>query len=230
MGSARNQVFELRPGEYSVGRGDDSKLVLPNVSVSNRHAIVKVTGENSVIEDWSSSNGTVVNGNTIQSHELQSGDEVRIGKFILIYLTDERKDQFYKGRCVRYLPPYEPRGVTATIDPVETFVLTKDALKSMSQQSRVMEDARILSEKDGKKFWHPEDRPLTFGSDSLIRVGGFLIWGTVAHIVWDGKAHVLQKKAFWVPVRINEVAVEKRALRHGDRIRIGDSRFKYETG
>ena len=230
MASVRNQVFELKPGGYAIGRGEDSDLVLPNVSVSARHALVTVVGTTCVLEDRESSNGTVVNGNTVKQHELQSGDEVRIGKFTLVYLSDDRKDQFYKGRCVRYLPQYEPRSVTATNEPVQTFVLSKDALKAMAKQSRVVDDARIISEKDATRYWHPEDRPLTFGSDTLVRVTGFLIWGTVAELAWDGNNHVLQKKAFWVPVTVNDVAIDKRPLRTGDRVRIGDSRFRYESG
>lgn len=230
MASVRNQVFELKPGGYTVGRGEENGLVLPNVSVSAKHALVTVTGTTCVLEDTESSNGTVVNGNTIKQHELQSGDEVRIGKFTLIYLTDERKDQFYKGRCVRYLPAYEPRSLTATSEPVQTFVLSKDALKAMAKQSRIVEDARIVSEKDANRYWHPEDRPLTFGSDTLIRVAGLFIWGTVAEIMWDGNSHVLHKKAFWVPVKVNDAGIDKRPLRNGDRLRIGDSRFRYEAG
>jgi len=224
----KQQVFELRNGEYIVGRENDATLLLPNVSVSRHHAKVVVEGQNVTLEDLGSGNGTTVNGNTVLQAKLQSKDEVKFGKFTLIFLSDQRVDEFYKGRCVRYMSLYEPRAAEVTHE--DTFVLTKDALRALATQSRLVETARVVLIRDPSKFWHPEDRPLTFGgAEAMVGVNGWFIFGNVAEVGWVQARHVLRKKAWWVGVKINDVAIsEDTPLKHNDRISIGESRFRYE--
>jgi hypothetical protein len=224
----RNQRFELAVGEHLIGREQDAQLQLANVSVSRHHAKITVTPKTVTVEDLGSGNGTLVNNKAVESQVLASNDEVRIGKFTLIYLTDEKRDEFHKGRCVKYLPVYHPKQAEA--QHIETFVLSKDALKAMQNQERLVEDARLVLERDASRFWHPEDRPLTFGaSGAHIRPLGWYVFGQVAQVTWDGSRHVLEKQAFWVPVSVNGEAVTKRPLRKGDRIQVGQSRFKYDV-
>ncbi len=225
--TAKQQVFELPKGEYVIGRDPAAQIQLPNVSVSREHAKVVVSEGGATLEDMGSGNGTTVNGNVVLQHHLQSKDEVRVGKFSLVFLTDVRADEFYKGRCVRYMPHYEARG--AEVGQDETFVLTKDALRAMASQSRLVEHARIVLIRDPSRFWHPEERPMSFGgAEALIHVAGWFIFGTVAEITWDGARHILRKNAWWVPVKVNEVAVDKAHLKHNDRLTIGEARFRYE--
>jgi len=226
--SAKHQVFELRNGEHIIGRENDASLLLPNVSVSRHHAKLVVRGDDVTLEDLGSGNGTTVNGQTVLQHRLQSKDEVKIGKFTLIYLSDHRADEFFKGRCVRYMPLYESRSAEVTHE--DTFVLSKDALRALANQSRLVETARIVLVRDPSKFWHPEDRPLTFGgSTSMVGVNGWFIFGDVAEVAWDQARHVLRKKAWWVPVKVNDAAItEATPLKNNDRVSIGESRFRYE--
>lgn len=223
----RQQVYTLREGDHVIGREGDAQIVLPNVSVSRHHAKITVSGAAAIIEDLGSGNGTSVNGNVILQARLNSKDEVKIGKFTLIFLTDTRADEFYKGRSVRYMPEYSPRA--GEVSHEATFVLTKDALKAMANQSRLVEQARLVLVRDPTKFWHPEDRPLSFGdSSALVGVNGWFIWGKVAEVTWDGSKHTLRRLAWWVPVRVNDQATSEAPLRHNDRVSIGDSSFRYE--
>jgi hypothetical protein len=224
----RFQVYELGVGDHTIGREGDVQLLLPNVSVSRQHAKVTVTAAGAVLEDLGSGNGTTVNGETVLQASLKSKDEVKIGKFLLVYLDDGRRDEFYQGRCVRYMPAWEPRADQVCDEA--TFMLSKEALKAMATQSRLLEMARLVLVRDPSRFWHPEGRSLTFGAaDAQIGVNGWFIMGTVAELTWDGSRHLLNRKAWWVPVRVNDVPVEAaQPLKHNDRITVGESRFRYE--
>jgi len=57
--------------------------------VSRRHAAVHRDGDVVLLNDAGSLNGTYLNRTRIESSSLRSGDEVQIGKFKLVFLTDE---------------------------------------------------------------------------------------------------------------------------------------------
>lgn len=219
-------LFQLYEGEIVVGRGEDVALLLPNVSVSRHHAKVIVQGDEVIIEDLESRNGTSVNGTAVTRQVLSSGDEIRMGKFTLVFLGDERADQFHRGRFVGYMRDYQPRQ-TYTED--STFAMSPVELKRLQAQQMLIRDARLVLQSNPAKFWHPEARALTLGGDGMIPVDGMFTSGVVAEVVWDGKAHKLIKHARMVKVSVNDKGISEQVLRAGDRIRVGNSRFRYEA-
>ncbi len=225
---SKNQRFELPEGETVFGRDNSCGLVLPNVSVSRQHGRVLVGAQAVNIEDMDSKSGILVNGNRIEQHTLSSGDEVQVGKFSMVYLGDSRQERFYKGRFVEYLPEYAPGSVMLD-DGAATFALTPDALKRLQEESHLVETARLRLETDVRKFWYPEDRPMTFGTKGMVQVEGWFTWGVCAEVVWDGRKHTLKRNTWWAPLKVNGESVEqRRPLRDGDRIQIGKTALIYE--
>ncbi len=81
--------FLLDDIEVSSGRHPDSDIFLDDVTVSRQHAVFRREADRFVIHDKGSLNGTYVNRERIEEVALQTGDEVQIGKFRLV---------FYAGR------------------------------------------------------------------------------------------------------------------------------------
>jgi pSer/pThr/pTyr-binding forkhead associated (FHA) protein len=82
-------------GDTSVGRSDDSDLVVSEGQPSRAHA--KITIENSVVhvEDLNSTNGTFLNGTKLSGkHQLSDGDEVAfdVNKFVLEVQSQQASD------------------------------------------------------------------------------------------------------------------------------------------
>ncbi len=77
--------FLLDDDEVSSGRHPDSDIFLDDVTVSRKHAVFTRTGDGFVVRDVGSLNGTYVNRNRIDQAVLQTGDEVQIGKFRLVF-------------------------------------------------------------------------------------------------------------------------------------------------
>lgn len=73
----------------TIGRHPDSDIFLDDVTVSRRHAEVHRDGEAILLNDVGSLNGTYLNRTRIETGSLRTGDEVQIGKFKLVFLTDE---------------------------------------------------------------------------------------------------------------------------------------------
>ena len=77
-------AYQLQPGEYVVGRGQDADIVLSDESVSRRHAIITITDSGATIVDLDSHNGTFINGQRVKSAQVLEGDELRLGESRLV--------------------------------------------------------------------------------------------------------------------------------------------------
>jgi pSer/pThr/pTyr-binding forkhead associated (FHA) protein len=86
-GGRVGQSFPLRGERLMIGRSPDAEIFLDDVTVSRDHAqLVRRSGE-WYLDDSGSLNGTYVNRRRIDSHLLQDGDELQVGKYKLTYLA-----------------------------------------------------------------------------------------------------------------------------------------------
>jgi FHA domain/zinc-ribbon domain len=85
-GGRAGEQFALEHTQTTVGRTPDCDIFLDDVTVSRRHAIVARGAGGFTIEDLGSLNGTFLNRRRIEKADLQTGDEVQIGKYRLIFL------------------------------------------------------------------------------------------------------------------------------------------------
>jgi len=86
-GGRAGEHFLLEQESTTVGRSPDCDIFLDDVTVSRRHALVKRSNDQFLIEDQGSLNGTFLNRRRIESGGLEDGDEVQIGKYKLTFLT-----------------------------------------------------------------------------------------------------------------------------------------------
>jgi predicted component of type VI protein secretion system len=77
--------YALGPEGTSLGRDGGNRVVLPEGSVSRRHARIEVIGNHYELVDQRSSNGTFVNDQRVSIHRLVDGDRVRIGHTVLVF-------------------------------------------------------------------------------------------------------------------------------------------------
>ncbi len=77
--------FEIDAAEVGLGRGVHNGIRIHDTEVSRAHArIVQVNGK-CLLNDLHSSNGTFINGTLINSRELVAGDEIQIGRTVMLY-------------------------------------------------------------------------------------------------------------------------------------------------
>ncbi len=70
---------------FTIGRVAGCDLVIDDGKASRRHARLVVAGGVVEIEDLGSSNGTLLNDKPVQKRMLHDGDEVKIGKTVLVF-------------------------------------------------------------------------------------------------------------------------------------------------
>ena len=70
----------LRDGEHLLGRDGDVAVWLESPTVSRHHARIRVSGDEAIIEDLDSKNGTYLHGERLAAPSpLVDGDEIRVG-------------------------------------------------------------------------------------------------------------------------------------------------------
>ena len=72
----------------TIGRKPENDIQVDNLAVSGLHAAVERVGEDVILEDLHSTNGTIVNGQLIQKHVLKNFDVIELGKHKLKYVID----------------------------------------------------------------------------------------------------------------------------------------------
>lgn len=73
-------------GTINVGRARDNQIILDDPTVSRHHAWVKAEGENFVVFDVGSANGTFVNDEQVKEpRQLENGDVVRFGDAAFVF-------------------------------------------------------------------------------------------------------------------------------------------------
>ena len=86
-GGRVGQSFPLAGERLVIGRSPDAEIFLDDVTVSRDHAVLVRRSGAWYLDDSGSLNGTYVNRRRIDSHKLEDGDELQIGKYKLTYLA-----------------------------------------------------------------------------------------------------------------------------------------------
>jgi pSer/pThr/pTyr-binding forkhead associated (FHA) protein len=88
-GVDKGRVYKDLPIPVTIGREEGNGLRLNDERVSRFHAKVQMEDGDIILTDLDSTNGTRVNGTAIQIRRLRAGDQVSIGRTMLLFGTME---------------------------------------------------------------------------------------------------------------------------------------------
>ena len=74
----------------TIGRQEDNTIPIDNLAVSGYHARIDKAGPDFILTDLQSTNGTFVNDSKVVSHKLSHGDNIVIGKHVLLFVAAEK--------------------------------------------------------------------------------------------------------------------------------------------
>ena len=86
-GGRSGETYVLRGDRVAIGRHPNAEIFLDDVTVSRNHAVVMREGDDWVISDEGSLNGTYVNRRRGDRVVLGDGDEIQIGKYKFTYIV-----------------------------------------------------------------------------------------------------------------------------------------------
>ncbi|MBI4573548.1 MAG: FHA domain-containing protein [candidate division NC10 bacterium] len=218
LGEKHLGTFSLGKSELTIGRNPGNDILIDNVGVSRRHAVIRVSGDRVVAEDLGSANGTFINGQRITSCALRDGDEILVLKHRLVYrvpkegVTPKVKDPRDTGQQTMY---------------IEAGAIAQAAAGKPDTSGPKLRPCLILP--DLTKFaLEAEEVTLGSGADCQIRLSGLFVARAHARIVpeREGQFKIMHLGGL-AGTRVNGEKISEHVLKHGDEIVIGKQKLLF---
>lgn len=205
----------------SIGRTSDNDIVLDNRGVSRKHAQIEFNGNTAVILDNESLNGTFVNNRKVSEEVLKDEDIITIGKYQLIYHSNEEKD-------------FKPSDMDGTM-----ILKTRKQKELLEKDHR---DRQVIAKVGGPLLqgvsqvdlaqFKLDREVVTLGKSTFvnIKVKGFWLSNIQAKIVREDDRFFLVNIGKRGRVKVNGEPVERAMLRNDDLIQVGRSVFRFLEG
>ncbi len=116
-GVDKGRVFRDLPVPVTIGREEGNVLRLNDERVSRYHAKIQTEDADVILTDLDSTNGTRVNGATVQIRRLRAGDQLSIGRTMLLFGTMEEIEARRSSHTKA--PAAQPHGGAQTIRTAE---------------------------------------------------------------------------------------------------------------
>ena len=83
--------YPIMKDGITIGRNEDNTIWIDNLAVSGYHARIDKAGSDFILTDLQSTNGTFVNDKKVSSHKLVHGDNVIIGKHVILFVAFQKE-------------------------------------------------------------------------------------------------------------------------------------------
>jgi len=206
----------------TIGRHEDNSIVIDNLAVSGYHARIDKAGSAYILTDLQSTNGTFVNDEKIVSHKLAHGDNIVIGKHVLLFVATQ------KGKGPEEKVTLDKTMLLDTLKQKE--LLAKQ--ETPPPAPRAPEKIGVVSFIDGSDLGEIElTKKLTKigkADTSEIRLSGMLMGTTAATISRRPSGYVISFAGGMTKLKVNgKVVKESLPLHDFDTIELGSYRFQF---
>lgn len=208
----------LGPERLLIGRDADCHLRLDDVGISKQHAAIFTLGNDDILEDLGSTNGTMVNGEVVKRHILQDHDVVQLGGYRLEYLNQRAlKDMDFDRTMIAGQEMLSAAlvGGYASRDEAPKVSTTRDA-------GLTCQPGALHGLEGSQAGWHIElDKIVT----PLARADGV----TPAAILKRPQGYVVMRVARQAVVRVNgeNIGEAWKVLESDDVIDLGRDRYSF---
>ena len=227
--------------EVTIGRLPDNTVVIDNPAVSSHHARLFREGDQLVVEDLRSKNGTYLNDEHVVRAALKSGDVLQIGKHRIEYAET---NDVVVGTAVAAPPP--TIGPTAYLDTRQHRAMLAKLREARAARERAAaandksSDTSVNADRigvlrvlgggvDGSEYTlHAQSSIIGKSESAVVRLRGWFKPRVAAAIVKDGPAYYLTPSTGRTLVN-GEHLHSKRQLRDGDVLDIAGVVFEFRV-
>lgn len=208
----------------TIGRADDNAIVVDNLAVSSYHARIDKAGTDFILTDLQSTNGTFVNESKVVSHKLTHGDNVVIGKHVLLFVAAD------KGKVEEEEDKKMSLNKTMMLDTAkQRELLSKQkgapAVKPVEKVGMInFIDSSALGEIELSKKLTKIGKADT----SEVRISGLWMGATAATISRRPSGYTIAFTGGMTKLKVNGAVVKESAeLKEFDTIEIGSYKFQF---
>lgn len=208
----------------TIGRNPDNTIVIDNLAVSGYHARIDKAGLDFILTDLQSTNGTFVNRKRIVSHKLSHGDNIIIGKHIILFVVSEKgKDEAKEQKM-----DLDKTMILDTIQQRELLAKQKE----VAQARKVPEKIGAINFIDGSNMGEIElTKKLTKigkADTNEVKLSGMLMGPTAATISRRPSGYTISFIGGRTKLKVNgEVVKESVPLKDFDTIELGSYKFQF---
>lgn len=171
------QRYEFETAEkLRIGRSEDCEVLIDNLGVSRYHAEISQKDRFFVLRDLQSNNGTFVNGNRIEAHNLNNGDVITVGKYSVEFQSGGIEDSQVGA------------GTPEAVDGAMTLQVDPASLARLAGQSKATRIRGFLAVKTGRTRNLQLEKPVFIigaDPDSDLKLEGWFCPRVVAMIFRD---------------------------------------------
>ena len=217
--------YPLLNDSITIGREEDNGIVIDNLAVSSYHAKIDKVGPGYILTDLQSTNSTFVNDKKVVSHKLSHGDNIIIGKHLILFVDAQ------KGQAAEALIKKSSLDRTMMLDTTRhKDLLSKQA--GDTQAIRVPEKVGVISFIDNSDL---DEIVLTKkltkigrAKTSEIKLSGMFIGATAATISKRPTGFRITFTQGLSKLKVNgQVIKESILLKDYDTVELGSYRFQF---
>jgi pSer/pThr/pTyr-binding forkhead associated (FHA) protein len=218
--------YPFAKDSVTVGRQEDNTIIIDNLAVSGYHAKIDKLGGEYFLTDLLSTNGTFVNDQKVVSHKLSHGDNIVIGKHVILFVATEKEEIEGEERDRKL-----PLDKTLRLDTAkQRELLTKQ--KVTPSTARVPEKVGVISFIDDSGLGEIElSKRLTKigkAQTSEIKLSGMLMGATAVTISRRPSGYAIRFAGGMTKLKVNGVVVkESLPLNDFDTIELGSYKFQF---
>jgi pSer/pThr/pTyr-binding forkhead associated (FHA) protein len=203
----------------TIGRKMDNDVVIDNLAVSGHHAKVVEESGTYFVEDTGSTNGTFVNDTKVAKQRLQSGDQIRIGKHVLVF-----EDETATAKPKAAAPPALDGDKTVYAPPPagERTLRKSEEAKDVLPGGKLGVLLVVTGQTDKNEYKLPERVSIIGSQDAaVVKLTGWFAPKVAAMISRNETAYVISLSEDSKKILVNGTPVSGRCeLKDGDLIEV----------
>jgi hypothetical protein len=207
----------------TIGRNEDNTIVVDNLAVSGYHARIDLAGKDHILTDLQSTNGTFVNDKKVVSHKLSHGDNIIVGKHVILFVGTGREAE---AKTDQEKVDMDKTMMLDTAKQKELLAKQQGAL----QAAKAAEKIGVVTFIEGADLGEIELRKkltkIGKAETSEIRLPGLFMPATAATISRRPSGYVLTTMGAKIKVN-GQVIADNIALNEFDTIEIGKTKFQF---
>jgi pSer/pThr/pTyr-binding forkhead associated (FHA) protein len=216
--------FPFVKESITIGRKPENDIAIDNLAVSGFHARIDKTGPDHILTDLQSTNGTFVNDSKTTTHKLKHGDNIIIGKHVILFVSTDKGDVEQEEGDVDL-------DRTMMLDTAKQRELLAKQAAPSAEATRV-EKVGVLSFIDGSNLGEVElSKKLTRlgkSENSEVKLSGMFMGATSATISKRPSGYTIAYAGGMAKLKVNgEIVKESVPLKDFDSIELGSYKFQF---